>query len=449
MAPPRNGSIEPFKRADGTTYYRARIRHQDGFRERIDIPDKYTVAAGGKTGRERAEIYAAALQEREDETRELYSARQARLAEDAKKYDATHGETCERYFERLSAAREAEGVRDVRNERRMWARWISPRIGPRPIVAVTREETEAIRDVLDAQVRERIKNGLHAGISGDTAQNVWTVLRTTFKDTVGSRDRTLRVRTDDPTAGIKPPLKTPARQKTFLYPVEVANLLACKAVPRVWREAYAVAAYSYVRPEELQAFTWPDVDLAAGTLGVSKAINGRTGKPKPLPKTQSAVRDVPIEPALAPLLKRMRAEAAGADLAGGPTGPVLPILGEVNDKHRAKLLREHLKLTGVTRPRLFAETATLRQVDFRSLRDTGITWLALAGVPLQAMQRRAGHQEIETTLGYVKMAEDLTGKVGTPFAPLPRDLVQPTIGPSSPGSPKKAGKPERDTGLEP
>jgi integrase len=314
---------------------------------------------------------------------------------------------------------------------------------------MSREETEAIRDVLDAQVRERIKNGLNAGISGDTAQNVWTVLRTTFKETVGSRDRTLRVRTDDPTAGIKPPLKTPSRQKTFLYPVEVANLLACKKVARVWREVSAVAAYGYVRPEELQAFTWPDVDLAAGTLGVSKAINGRTGKPKPLPKTQHAVRDVPIEPALAPLLKRMRAEAAGADQPGGPTGPVLPILGEVNDKHRAKLLRDHLRLAGVTRPRLFAETATLRQVDFRSLRDTGITWLALAGVPLQAMQRRAGHQEMETTLGYVKMAEDLTGKVGTPFAPLPRDLVQPTIGPSGPGSPKKPGKAERDTGLEP
>jgi len=26
MPPPRTGSVEPFKRADGTTYYRARVR---------------------------------------------------------------------------------------------------------------------------------------------------------------------------------------------------------------------------------------------------------------------------------------------------------------------------------------------------------------------------------------------------------------------------------------
>ena len=59
-------------------------------------------------------------------------------------------------------------------------------------------------------------------------------------------------------------------------------------------------------------------------------------------------------------------------------------------------------------------------VGFRSLRDTGLTWLALAGVPSQHMQRRAGHDDMNTTMGYVKEAEDLTGgSLGEPFAPLP------------------------------
>jgi hypothetical protein len=238
--------VEPFKRADGSTYYRARIRHLDGFRERVDVPEKHSTPAGKLTGRERAEQWAAALQEDEDETHELFERRQARLAEEAKKQDATHGETCERYYQRLSGAREAEGIRDVKNERRMWARWISPRIGPRPVAGVTREEIEDIRDALDAQVRERIKDGLSAGISGATAQNVWTVVRNVFKEAVGSRDRSLRVRTDDPSHGLKPPLKTQPRQKTFIYPAEAANLLACKAVPKEWREVYAIAGYSYL-----------------------------------------------------------------------------------------------------------------------------------------------------------------------------------------------------------
>lgn len=38
--------------------------------------------------------------------------------------------------------------------------------------------------------------------------------------------------------------------------------------------------------------------------------------------------------------------------------------------------------------------------------------------------RRAGHESVQTTMGYVKEAEDLTGDLGTPFGPLPEPLVQ-------------------------
>jgi hypothetical protein len=58
-----------------------------------------------------------------------------------------------------------------------------------------------------------------------------------------------------------------------------------------------------------------------------------------------------------------------------------------------------MRMAGVTRPRLFANTATTVEINFRSTRDSGITWLALAGVDLAGMQRRAGHDEISTTLG--------------------------------------------------
>jgi|CZKU01.1.fsa_nt_gi hypothetical protein len=63
-------------------------------------------------------------------------------------------------------------------------------------------------------------------------------------------------------------------------------------------------------------------------------------------------------------------------------------------------------------------------VNFRSWRDTGITWLALAGVDVAKMQRRAGHDSISRTLGYVKMAEDLTGSIGEPFPALPATLLE-------------------------
>jgi hypothetical protein len=42
--------------------------------------------------------------------------------------------------------------------------------------------------------------------------------------------------------------------------------------------------------------------------------------------------------------------------------------------------------------------------------------------------RRAGHDDPKTTLGYVKMAKDLQGKVGRPIGPLPAELSGQPLG---------------------
>ncbi|MCL2450096.1 MAG: hypothetical protein FWD17_14210 [Polyangiaceae bacterium] len=163
---------------------------------------------------------------------------------------------------------------------------------------------------------------------------------------------------------------------------------------------------------------WNDVDFTSGTVSINKAVDARTGKSKPLPKTANAVREIPIEPNALPLLRVLHAGRTSDE------APVLPVPRTLNDKFRAKQLPEHLKLAGVDRPRLYADTMTLRPSEFRSCRgDTGITWLALTGLPLQAMLARVGHDGPATTLGYVKMAEDLKGRVGQPFPPLPASLV--------------------------
>lgn len=53
---------------------------------------------------------------------------------------------------------------------------------------------------------------------------------------------------------------------------------------------------------------------------------------------------------------------------------------------------------------------------------------ALAGVDVTKMMRRAGHDHVQTTMGYVKLAEDLTGDLGAPFGPLPPQLGEPDVG---------------------
>jgi hypothetical protein len=75
--PARTGSVESFKRVDGTTYFRGRIRLGDGSRKWIDVPEKHSTPAGGKTARECADLYVAARQERDDETGELLTQKRA------------------------------------------------------------------------------------------------------------------------------------------------------------------------------------------------------------------------------------------------------------------------------------------------------------------------------------------------------------------------------------
>ncbi len=90
--------------------------------------------------------------------------------------------------------------------------------------------------------------------------------------------------------------------------------------------------------------------------------------------------------------------------------------------HLATLFRDHLKLAGVDRAELHASTKTHVQANFRSWRDSGLTWFAMTGLDVAKISRRAGHDTIQTTMGYVKQAEDLTGDLGVPFAPLPAAL---------------------------
>jgi integrase len=164
-----------------------------------------------------------------------------------------------------------------------------------------------------------------------------------------------------------------------VYPVEASTLLACRGVPLPWRETYAVACYLYLRPGELRALTYGDVDFAAHVVHVTKAYDEITREVK-APTTRNGVRDVPIHPNLVPLLRRLVEGRQAADL-------LTPLVSQRNEFDRAKTLRGHLEIAKVTRPRLTENSATTMHVGFRSWRDTGITWLALAGVDVAKMQR--------------------------------------------------------------
>jgi integrase len=188
-------------------------------------------------------------------------------------------------------------------------------------------------------------------------------------------------------------------------------------VPIEWRQLYAIALYTGLRPNELRALTWADVDTNAGQISVSKAWDDEIKSVKP-PKTVAGQRSVPIEPTLVPLLKTIRLD---------DDDPVAPLLTSGEDRI-AGTFRVHLADAGVKRARLTADNDTEEPIDFRSLRDSYATWHALAGIPDKRIQRRLGHASNTTTDRYIKAAEAFDVEaIGEPFPALPASLFGPGL----------------------
>ena len=406
----RRGIAEKCVDARGRTYFRARVFLDDGsLSPRIEIPieKRYSKRA--------ARLHVDYLQEVED--RDHTIAIEKRAGGNAR---APAGETCDQWFSRYIAYQRECGLTDP-TKRTRWEKWISPRIGPKPIASVTRDDIEDIRDALDRSIRAWVAEGKGGDrVSGKTAMNVWSALTSAFKAATASKRRDLRVLADrpNPCLGVEPPGdkdSRKARRKPFVYPKEAHAVFSCAAIPLEWRELHAIAAFTYLRPGELRVLTWSDVDLSAGLVHVTRAWDYNDESVKP-PKTRNGVRRVPIEPSLLPLLRRMREGKEASAL-------VVPLLSTIGEDHLAETFREHLIAADVTRVELHTTTRTHVQAVFRSWRDSGLTWLAMSGVGVDKIMRRAGHDMVQTTMGYVKQAEDLTGDLGTPFGPLPSELL--------------------------
>jgi integrase len=252
--------------------------------------------------------------------------------------------------------------------------------------------------------------------SGGNAALIWGVLVTGFNYAKTAEKRSgLRVRADNPCDDIRPPEQSPDKYKTVLRPVEWTALAACPEVPCAWRETYAILLYAYLRPGEGRVLEWPDVDLVTGKLRVSKSWDFNEHAVKPT-KTW-VTRDVPIEPALRPLLVAMHERCGGQ-------GAVLPMLSSLADETAAsKVFRRHLEAAGVKRPDLFAKSTTQDPIDLRSLRDVGITWRLWRGDKPLVVQRNAGHKHFSTTEKYVGDIEKLSAECGDPFPALPEGMV--------------------------
>lgn len=346
------------------------------------------------------------------ETRAREIARELQAAYDAGPWDPwapeakPELESVERYGERWCDDRaQRRDLRAVRDDRSRLRNWVFPMIGHLPIADVQRDELERVRDMLDESVRAE-------EIRWKTAENIWFVVTKLFRDAANSKVRALRVRDDNPCAGIEPPDRGRERAKSYLYPSESSALGECAAIEREFRELVTVTTYLYLRHGEIAALGCEDIDLEHGDVHVHRAMDGKTHEIRET-KTEAGNRHVPIEPTVKPLLAAIMRRRGGRGLLF----PRVPA-----QRDASKMLRAALWEAGVRREALYANDATRKPLTFHDLRATGITWMAVRGDDAVKIQRRAGHEDSETTLGYIREAENRRAGFGTVFPAIPAGL---------------------------
>jgi integrase len=288
------------------------------------------------------------------------------------------GERLHAWTQRWFGAR-AKVDRDAEHDRGRYEKWIRPRLGTLPVATITSAKVVEWVDWIE----ERVQAG---DLRATTAWRIWTVLSSMMRDTYAAKDRSLRVRTDNPIRDVRGPARGSTRIGPWLYPSEFLRLVSCRRVPLESRRRYALAVYLYPRAGELAALRWADVDLRTGRVHIHQAVKraGGLGATK-----TSEDRQFVAEREALRLLRAMRRSAKGEAVCTVP-------------RILARTLRQHLRLAGCTREDLFADDGRRRPLTFHDLRATGITWQAMRGDAPTAISERVGHLHLATTERYMR-----------------------------------------------
>lgn len=325
------------------------------------------------------------------------------------KVTAGEAETVAQWFARYFTWRASQpmGGESVADSRGRIRKWVEPRIGGLQIRTLTREQLDDLVDFLDrAVVEDRL--------AWKTACNVWGEVSAGLAVAASAKRASgLRVRDDNPAAGVAGPTKGITKIKPVLRPSEIVKLLSCTDVPIDRRHVYATAIYSAMRQGELRALRVGDIDLDAMQISVTR--QRKNGKEKARTKTGRA-RRVAIEPNLVPLLRALT-EGRPADAF---------VLRVTAHNRCASHLRSDLLTAGVDRTALHVETPTTAHLTFHNLRDTCLTHMAVRRDPPQDVQWRAGHTTLAMTEKYIAQARYEAGpSFGTPLGPIPTALIHP------------------------
>jgi integrase len=261
---------------------------------------------------------------------------------------------------------------------RVWLRLIEPDKAPKTLAhdrwrvekhLIPRLGPIKLRDLDAEDVQHMLADMAREGHSDSERQKAGAVLRKALRHAV--RIGRLSV---NPVAELRLPrpkraekrVATPDELRAF---VQAAGDLG--AIFQLWAD-------TGLRPAEALGLRWEDVDLAAGTVTVNRALDPVTNQPKE-PKTKRSRRTIPLSPATVAALR----------LVARPTGPVF-----VDSEGGYYWPSNFLKLV-FTPIRKRARMPWMMPGTFRHSMATNLIRL---GVPVRVVSERMGHEDISTTM---------------------------------------------------
>jgi hypothetical protein len=211
----RAGSVDPFTRPDGSVYFRGRIRLGDGSLHRLTIPEPFCNVEAD------ARKYTATTQAEEDVNGRFLARKRGTPLPGTV-------ETVSEWVNRWIVDRQARGIGSALHDKGRLGKHALPVWGPLVMTAIGRDDVERVVESLDRKILS--DEGDDAHLSWKTASNVWVLVTKMFDDAANSKNRALRIRSDNPTTGVRGPERGTSKARVYLWPSEFAKLVACPAI---------------------------------------------------------------------------------------------------------------------------------------------------------------------------------------------------------------------------
>jgi integrase len=253
---------------------------------------------------------------------------------------------------------------------------IVPRLGNIRVSNLTAE-------IISGFIKELLAHGRmdgKGGLSKSTIIGIMNILRSAIR--LAGKKYAIR---DVALFDVKGP-KVPQTRVDTLSSGECEALAHCVlADPDLSGAAYLLALSSGLRLGEICALKWSDIRFAEKELSIQRTvlrlkIGNRTQLVEQTPKTESAVRVIPLTSEMLTLLTRLR-DGAGKD-AFILTGKRQPMEPRTLQKRFQRFLTEH----------------GLRRIKIHTLRHTFATRSIESGFDAKTVSELLGHKSVKTTL---------------------------------------------------